>query len=87
MLRGGWSGRASKRLEDSNRGDRGDCGRIAGEERGDGILGVGQVVDRGERERTGESARDEAVVELCFWEPEAVFVCVVQSMGCSRTAR
>ena len=51
-------------------GANGELGRRAGEGRGEGIL-----CDLGERERTGERAREEAVRVDCFAAaPEIAFV-------------
>lgn len=49
---GGWSD--SKRVEENSwRPESGDWGRMCGEERGEGILGVGVGARDGERPRAG----------------------------------
>ncbi len=64
MLRGDGGWRVSKRPADSNRGERGEVGRIAGEARGDGILGAAGC--RGGCARVGEAAFVGAVLRMCW---------------------
>jgi hypothetical protein len=64
MLRGDGGCSDSKRFADSNLGERGDVGRIAGEDRGDGILvtAAREEVD----ERVGETALGGAALRM-WW--------------------
>ena len=66
--------RGSNLPEVSYLGESGDWGRIAGEVRGEGILW--RAVDGGERE--GERPPEEAVLEMCFAEPETMLEPVMQ---------
>ena len=75
IVRGDGGCNTSNRAGASYLGESGDCGRMAGEGRGEGILWVGVI--RGERE--GERPLEGAVLEICFVEPETMFALDMQA--------
>jgi len=80
--RGDGGCRDSNLAAESKRGESGDVGRIAGDERGDGIFDV--VVGRGECARVGDAPLEEPVVRMCVGDPENMLEPVMQ-MLCTRS--
>lgn len=66
MLRGDGGRRGSNREVASKRGERGDCGRMAGDERGEGIFDFEELLLLEREGRTGERVRADAATGMCF---------------------